>query len=167
MDSLARQHGMRLRVFKGLVPGDDWDTARQFEYCAAPIPTPCIFLWSIAVVSTDGGVLPCRGGFRTADDMGRLAATPHELGAARFRDVWNGPRFAAARRFYRQREDSAEARAHICSECPNTLMWERWKAHRATGGRRESFDVGYTLNGIWNYFWTRGREAGRRGAAVI
>jgi pyruvate-formate lyase-activating enzyme len=158
MQDVARAHGMELRMFKGVVPGEDWDTARQFEYCVAPIPTPCIFLWSVGVVSTDGGVLPCRGAFRAADDMGRLAATPSELGAARFRDVWNGPRFAAARRFYRRRQGGAEARTHICFECPNTVMWERWKAHRAGGGARDTFDIGYTLNGIWNYFWTRGRN---------
>jgi pyruvate-formate lyase-activating enzyme len=160
MHELARANGMELRVFKGVVPGDDWDTARQFEYCVSPIPAPCIFLWSVAVVSSDGGVLSCRGAFRAADDMGRLAATPAELGAARFRDVWNGPRFAAARRFYRRRDDSAAARAHICFACPNTRMWERWKTHRAGGGARDTFDVGYTLNGIWNYFWARGRDPG-------
>lgn len=158
MHNLARAHGMQLRMFKGVVPGDDWDSARQFEYCVAPIPAPCIFLWSIGVVSTDGGVLPCRGGFRADDDMGRLAATPGELGAVRFRDVWNGPRFTAARQFYRRREGDAAARGHICFDCPNTQMWERWKAHRAGGGARDTFDIGYTLNGIWNYFWTRGRK---------
>jgi hypothetical protein len=34
-------------------------------------------------------------------------------------------------------------------------MWERWKAHRAGGGDAQSFDVGYGLNEMWNYFWQR------------
>jgi pyruvate-formate lyase-activating enzyme len=163
MRDMARELGMQLRIFKGVVPGADWDTARQFEYCVAPIAVPCIFLWGTAVVSTDGGVLACRGAFRTADDMGRLAVRPNEIGAARFRDVWNGARFQSARRFYRRRDGTAEERRQLCFECPNTQMWERWKAHRAAGGTRETFDVGYSLNGIWNYFWEGGRVAAREG----
>jgi pyruvate-formate lyase-activating enzyme len=166
VQELARRLDMGLRVFKGVVPGQDWDTAHRFDYCVAPIPVPCIFLWGTAVVSSDGGVLACRGAFRDSDDMGRLAVHPNDLGPTRFRDVWNGARFQSARRFYRRREGSAEERAQLCFECPNTQMWERFSAHHAAGGRRETFDVGYDLNGIWNYFWARGRAAEdrRRGA---
>lgn len=167
MQAMARELGFALRLFKGVVPGPDWDTSGRFAYCVAPIPFPCIFLWGTAVVSSDGGVLPCRGGFQRADDMGRLAVRPDEIGAARFRDVWNGQRFRSARRFYRRRDGSAEERAQICFDCPNTEMWERWKVHRDGGGTAESFDIGYTLNGIWNYFWDRGRRRGERSRPAV
>jgi hypothetical protein len=104
-------------------------------------------------------VLPCRGAFRAADDMGRLAVHPSALRAMRFREVWNGRPFQTARRFYRHRDGTAEERGQICFDCPNTRMWERWKGHHAVGGTRETFDIGYSLNGIWNYFWSRGRHA--------
>lgn len=161
MRQLAATLGMPLRIFKGVVPGEDWDTAGRFDYCVAPMPLPCIWLWGTALVSTDGGVLACRGGFQSADDMGRLAVRPAELGAARFRDVWNGPRFRAARGFYRRRDGDP---THVCFDCPNTRMWERWKAHYVAGGTKETFDPGFTLNGIWNYFWDRGRRPDRASA---
>src|SRR6185295_983819 len=130
--------------------------------CSSPVPLPCIFLWGTAVVSTDGGVLACRGAFQGADDMGRIAVAPGELESARFRDVWNSPRFQSARRFYRRREGDAAEREHICFECPNTRMWERWKTHHAAGGTRDTFDTGYTLNGIYTYFWDRARAGTTR-----
>ncbi len=165
MRAMARELGAELRFFKGVVPGPDWDAAGRFDYCAVPVPLPCIFLWGTAVVSTDGGVLACRGGFDAADDMGRLAVHPGQLASVRFRDIWNGPRFRSARRFYHRRDGTAEERAQMCFDCPNTHMWERWKHHHAAGGTRETFDVGYSLNGIWNYFWTRARTTGRTAAS--
>ena len=157
MQRMARDLGMSIRTSKGVVPGGDWDAAGRFDFCASPVPVPCIFLWGTAVVSSDGGVLACRGAFQAADDMGRIAVRPGELARTTFRRVWNGPRFRTARRFYRAREGNPEERTHLCFECPNTRMWERWKRHHAAGGTRETFDIGYTLNGIWNYFWDRGR----------
>jgi hypothetical protein len=155
MRSLAADLHMGLRLFKGVVPGRDWDAEGQWQYCVAPAPTPCIFLWGTAVVSSDGGVLPCRGAFYRADDMGRLALDPSELGANTFRAVWNGTRFRTARGFYRARHGTPEDQQHICFDCPNTIMFDRWRRHRAGGGSREAFDPGYSLNGIWNYFWDR------------
>ncbi len=76
MRELAATLGMPLRIFKGVVPGEDWDTAGRFDYCVAPVPLPCIWLWGTALVSTDGGVLACRGGFQSADDMTTSHRTP-------------------------------------------------------------------------------------------
>jgi len=155
MHRLAGELGMNLRLFKGVVPGRDWDREGKWQYCVGPIPVPCIFLWGTAVVSSDGGVLPCRGAFYREDDMGQIALDPDELGESTFRSVWNGRRFQNARRFYRARQGAAEEERHICFNCPNTVMFERWREHRARGGSRADFDVGYTLNDIWNYFWNR------------
>jgi len=73
--------------------------------------------------------------------------------------VWNGPRFQAARRFYTHRPSAdaatADQRAHICYDCPATVMWSRWQTHRAAGGAAETFEPGFRTNDGFNYFWNR------------
>lgn len=152
---LAEELGMSLRVFKGVVPGEEWGKDASFEFCVNPIPVPCIFLWGTALVSSDGGCAPCRGAFYPEDDMGRIAVRPGEPGAATFREVWNGPRYQTARRFFRDRETTGAERERICHDCPNTIMWERLRNHIAAGSSADRFDVGYGTNDIWNYFWNR------------
>jgi hypothetical protein len=145
--------GVNLRFSKGVVPGKDWDVTNSWQYCVSPIPVPCIFPWGTAVVSSDGGVLPCRGAFYREDDMGRIGID--ELSEASFRAVWNGPRFQAARRLFRGRDGTAAERELVCFNCPNTTTFTRWQEHCRNGGTAETFTIGYTLNDIWNYFWNR------------
>jgi len=121
-------------------------------------PIPCLFLWHAAVVNNDGGVSPCCGTFYREDDMGSVGAG----GAARFGDVWNGPRFQAARRLYTRRDPAGGARDLICYDCPTTVVWDRWTTHEAAGGGRETFESGYTLNDAFNYFWNRRPEGWER-----
>jgi pyruvate-formate lyase-activating enzyme len=161
--ALGAELGMGVRIFKGVVPGEEWGREESFEFCVSPVPTPCIFLWGTAFLSTDGGCAPCRGTFYAEDDIGRLALRPGDGGAARFAEIWNGRRYRSARSLYRSRSGDSETRGSPCFDCPNTTMWERWKEHRARGGDARSFDVGYGLNEMWNYFWQR---RPRRGAAA-
>lgn len=158
---LARELDMELVVEKGWVVGEEWGPDSPYQYFKNPEPGRCDFLWTRAVVNNDGGVAPCCGSFYKEDDMGRFDHATH--GQRAFRAVWNGPRFQAARRFYRHRPDASAAdaseRAHICYDCPATVMWSRWQAHAAAGGTRETFEPGFRTNDGFNYFWNR-RPAG-------
>jgi hypothetical protein len=167
--AMARELEMELVVEKGWVVGEEWGPDSPYQYFKNPEPGRCDFLWSRAVVNNDGGVAPCCGSFYDADDMGRF-----DLGRAgdAFRAVWNGARFQAARRFYTRRPAAdaatAEERAHICYDCPATVMWSRWQAHAAAGGGRETFVPGFRTNDGFNYFWNRQPRpdaAGQRGTA--
>jgi hypothetical protein len=153
--AMAAELGMKLYSFKGAVPGGDWDVRGDWHFCVEPQVMPCASLWAIAVVNNDGGVAPCNGTFYSEDDVGKLAIGPGDLGAASFREVWNGPRYVAARRFYRRREGSADDRAHVCFDCPHTIIHENWKRHAAAGGTGQAFEIGYTTGDAWNYFWNR------------
>lgn len=153
--SQAAELGMRLLTFRGTVPGVAWTSAKQWDYCGKPVAFPCASLWAIGVVNNDGGVAPCNGTFYREDDFGLLAATPGAPGAPRFRDVWNGPAFRTARRLFSTRTGAADERKLICSDCPTTVTYERWRAHVAEGGTADSFHIAHTTNEAWNYFWNR------------
>lgn len=153
--TLARNLGMEICISKGWVTGDEWARGGQFRFFSEAIPFPCLFLWHYGVVGTDGGVQPCCGSFYPEDDMGKLALTPGDLGAATFFEVWNGPRFQEARRLFRSRTGPSEVQKSICFDCPVTVTYERWRNHRLIGRPPEAFDPGYTENDTWNYFWSR------------
>jgi len=155
--TMADELGMELVVEKGWVVGEEWGRDTPYQYFKNPDPGRCDFLWTRAVVNNDGGVAPCCGSFYREDDMGGFDYAA--AGGRAFRAVWNGPRFRAARRFYAQRptaeQATAEERAHICYECPATVMWQRWQQHAAGGGERATFDPGFRTNDGFNYFWGR------------
>lgn len=161
--ALAASLDLPLREFKGCVPGDDWDVAGTWRFCGDPSPTPCHVLWTTATISADGGVAPCNGTFYPADDMGRIdPAAPAESLLA----IWNGARYRAARRFFRERTGTAAERAQVCFDCPNTRGWEDWQRHRAAGGSAASYRPAYSTNDVWNYFWRRSPGARRAHADV-
>jgi MoaA/NifB/PqqE/SkfB family radical SAM enzyme len=165
--AMARDMEMDISVDKGWVIGDEWNPEGEWKFFGEPTPARCPFLWGFAVVNNDGGAAPCCGTFYGEDDMGRVATVPAERGAASFREVWNGERFRTARGFFQERDGGPEARRQVCFDCPNTIVWERWKTHRAAGGARRGFRSGYTMNDVVNYFWQRrpargeGKTAGR------
>jgi MoaA/NifB/PqqE/SkfB family radical SAM enzyme len=160
--ALATDLGMELAIDKGWVIGPEWNPSGDWQFFNQPKPVRCPFLWGFAVVNNDGGVAPCCGTFFRDDDHGQFDPASPE----RFHDLWNNARFRTARGLFQAREGDAEARRLACFECPNTINWERWKRHRATGGREESFVPGFTNNDVVNYFWRRrpappaGRAAG-------
>jgi MoaA/NifB/PqqE/SkfB family radical SAM enzyme len=149
--ALATDLGMELAVDKGWTIGPEWDPGGDWRFYGAPQPVRCPFLWGFTVVNNDGGVSPCCGTFFASDDMGRIETA----GPPGFRDVWNNARFQAARALFERRPDDAEARKLVCYDCPNTLVWERWKQHRALGGTRKTFRSTYSMNDVVNYFWRR------------
>lgn len=153
--TMAKDLGMGIAIDKGWVIGPDWDGGGEWNFFANPSPARCMFLWQQAVVQNDGGVAPCCGTFYREDDLGRLNVKPDELGAATFREVWNNPKFREARGLYRSRTGSAETQRSICFDCPATVIWENWKKHRAAGGTAETFQVGYSTNDCFNYFFDR------------
>lgn len=153
--ALAAELGMNLLVFKGAVPGDDWDAHGEWKFCVDPQPMPCVSLWAVAVVNNDGGVAPCNGTFYREDDMGTLGLRPEDVAANGFAAVWNGPRFRTARGFYARRDGTPAERAHVCFDCPQTRGHEDWTRHIAAGGAPGTFKLGYTTNDAWNYFWNR------------
>jgi hypothetical protein len=144
---------MELKVFKGCVPGKDWGRGNGWEHCGTPVLQPCHALWSTAVVSANGRVSPCFGTFYAGDDMGHI--DPAELATSGFRNVWNNERYRLARGFFRARHGDIEERKHVCFDCPNTTLWERWRQHRAAEGTEDDFDMQCGTNDTWNYFWNR------------
>ena len=122
-------------------------------------PAPCPYLWGQPVLTVDGNMAPCRGVFQGFDDVTHLAASPDEPGARSFDEAWNHPRYQAARGFFHQRDASAD-RDIVCHDCPTTIFYERWRAHRSGGGTLATFDPGMVrhANGAWNFFWARGQR---------
>jgi MoaA/NifB/PqqE/SkfB family radical SAM enzyme len=154
MRPLAAELDMNLLLFKGTVPGPDWDVHGDWHFCVEPREMACASLWTMAIVNNDGGVAPCNGTFYREDDMGAVAPAGDGT-ATTFRAVWNGPRFQTARRFYRRRAGSPAEREQVCFDCPQAIIHENWTRHVAAGGTREAFKTGYTTNDGWNYFWNR------------
>jgi hypothetical protein len=152
---LAAELDMELAVDKGWVIGPEWDTEGTYRYILEAKPGRCPFLWAAAVVNNDGGVSPCCGTFYREDDRGQLAAKLGDGGAATFREVWNGQRFTAARRFFRRREGTPAERDDVCFGCPVTVNWERFEAHKRVGGTKATFKPDFTANDCANYFWDR------------
>lgn len=160
MRALAAELGTALHLFKGCLPGEEWGKTEPWQFCGDPTPMACVFPWSTAVVAGDGGVAACIGSFYAEDDMGRL--DPGAPEHVRFRDIWNNERYRLARSFFHAREGTDKEREHICFDCPNTKLWERWQGHRAAGGDRDTFEIGFTTNDTWNYFWERRPETALR-----
>jgi len=157
----AAQLGMEFLAFKGQIPGAEWDPGSEWHFCHEPQPMACASLWAVAVVHNDGGVAPCNGTFYREDDLGHLAVRPDELGARTFAEVWNGPRYRAARRFFSSRTGSEEEQRIVCFDCPNTLVYHAWVGHLILGGTREAFRSPYGTNDAWNYFWNRRPRSAR------
>jgi MoaA/NifB/PqqE/SkfB family radical SAM enzyme len=155
---LARELDMEISVDKGWVIGPEWAPEGEWRFFDQPKPVRCPFLWGFAVVNNDGGVAPCCGTFFSDDDMGRVGD------GVRFERVWNDERFQLARGFFRARTGDAAAKKLACFDCPQTIVWERWKQHRAAGGTRGSFRPGFSMNDVVNYFWSR-RPAARNDPA--
>ena len=153
--TMAKDLGMGIAIDKGWVIGPDWDTTGEWNFYANPSAARCGFLWQQAVVHNDGGVAPCCGTFYREDDLGRVTVKPEELGAATFREVWNGEKFRVARGLYRSRTGSPDTQRSICFDCSATVIWDNWKKHRAAGGTAETFQVGYNTNECFNYFFNR------------
>ena len=155
--AMAKELEMDLSILKGWVEGAEWNPEGEWRFFGDPTVGRCPFLWKFAVVNNDGGVAPCCGTFFREDDMGKIAVSPEDLAVSTFKEVWNGPKFQAARGFYRSRVGSDETRKLICFDCPKTVIYENWKKHRAAGGTRDSFEVGCTTNDSFNFFWNRRR----------
>ncbi len=153
---LAHDIGMEISVEKGWVVGEEWNPDGPYKFFANVTPGACNFLWQYAVVNNDGGVASCCGTFYEEDDMGRLAIKPSDLGSASFRDIWNGERFRASRRLFRDRGAATAAeRQLVCYNCPQTVVWDRFKQHRAGGGAENTFEPGFSTNDSFNYFLNR------------
>lgn len=148
--AMAEGLGVKFAPTKGWVAGEAWDPADEFKfpYGVPPYAGRCKYLWTYAVVNNDGRVAPCTGTFYAEDDFGSVTD-------ASFRQVWNNRQFQEARQIFRNRGSAVNGETHICRDCPQTLTWERYKAHRAQGLPILSFDGGYTTNDWFNYFFSR------------
>ena len=153
----ARAHAARLGVdfacTKGFVTGPDWDPEGRYPFIFEARPghpiEPCHFLWERAVVSPDAGVASCLGSYYVEDDFGRLDGRS-------FREIWNGPRFQAARRLYRRRPAPAPGQPELmCTKCPQTTLWHDYRDHRDDGLTDETFRPALTAHDGWNYVFAR------------
>ncbi|HXH23158.1 MAG TPA: radical SAM protein [Dehalococcoidia bacterium] len=150
---LAAELEMDISIDKGWVVGDDWDTESKFAYFVNPSARPCDFLWQRAIVQNDGGVAPCCGTFYKEDDFGSI--WEGDGGNRRFREVWNNESFQTARRLFHRREGGEDARRLVCYDCPATIIWESYQKHIAAGKDPAAFQITYTTNDSFHYFFNR------------
>jgi pyruvate-formate lyase-activating enzyme len=158
---LAAELDMRLFALRGAAPDPQWGRQSGWPpWFLVHAPRPCPFLWGQPVLTVDGNVAPCRGVFQSFDDFAHLAARAAAGGARSFHEAWNHERYRAARSLFLRRDGSPDTRQLPCDQCPTTIFYERWRAHRAAGGTLEDFEPGMPLNvnGAWNYFWLRGQQ---------
>lgn len=154
MRQMAAELDMELFAVRGALPDPEW--GRHYEWPPWWMEHdigPCPFLWSQPVLTVDGNIAPCRGVFQSSDDITALSTT--------FQNVWNHERYQSSRSLFLDRAIDPEQRALPCHDCPTTIYWRRWVAHRKVGGTPESFDpqIEPSANGAWNYFWERGQKA--------
>jgi organic radical activating enzyme len=153
---MARELEMDIAINRGWVVGPDQDLDPQYRYFADPEPTRCHFLWGQAVVNPDGGVSPCCGAFYREDDVGTFALSAAAGRPGMFREVWNGPRLQQARALFRSREAHAAGSSDlICRDCPRLLIWDGYQRHVSAGRDPATFEVGYTTNQCFQFFWNR------------
>ena len=95
-----------------------------------------------------------------------MAVQPAELGARRFRDIWNNNSSNSPAAFYLLALGRRRARKQICFECPNTVLWEDYQRHRAAGGTLKNFAIHHSNNDVVNFFWSRHPKRGARLAAA-
>ena len=147
----------------GLPPlgsGAEWNPGGEWQFFGKPRPVRCPFLWGFAVVNEDDGVSPCCGTFYSEDDMGRVSAEVGRSGARR--SATSGT--ASASRPHAASTAAVTARRRpartSATTAPSTVLHEQWREHRAARGHARSFEVGFTMNDVVNYFWNR--RPGRR-----
>ena len=150
--AMAAELEMEIAVTKGWTVGEEWNPLSEHRFFWYPTPPArCRFPWQDAVVHNDGGVAPCCGTFYEEDDVGRMTVAAGDGGAPDFAALWNGEKMVQARALFRDRQ-LAGAADHVCTECPITVIWDRWQHHLATGA---PFEPGFGTNDCFNYFWNR------------
>jgi MoaA/NifB/PqqE/SkfB family radical SAM enzyme len=156
--ALAEDIGMKFAISRAWVIGPTDSATEGFHYpWETGYPDRCFFLWFQAVVHHDGGAAPCCGTFYAEDDFQRLALESESLDKVSFREIWNGPKYVAARRLFQSREGDAEVRRLACFDCPATIDFEGWKEAIRSGARE--FKPTPSNDG-YNFFWNRKPEDG-------
>lgn len=85
----------------------------------------CRDLWQAMLFDVDGAVFPCCDGFRERD----LFATGEDLQHSTIREIWNNPKYIAAREFFlRSRDLDPGALPSPCDDCGRTRR-HRERAH--------------------------------------
>ncbi|MCI0855097.1 MAG: radical SAM protein [Chloroflexi bacterium] len=145
---MAVELDMEIDVSKGWVVGEEWDPDGPYKFFQAPWVDACEFLWQRAVINIDSGVAPCCGTFFREDDFATVENQS-------FKEAWNSKKFQLARKMFTARDGSAEAKALVCYECPETITREEYITHMASGGARHDFRGRFTSNDGFNYFFSR------------
>lgn len=163
---LANELDVRFTATKGWVEGEEWDSDSDVKFPAWTEPTAqrCKYLWTQAVINNDGGAAPCCATFYKTDDFGSVSP-------GRFRDIWNNEQYQESRRLFRSRKSASPAgKSSICYDCPYTLVWHDYKAHRSAGHSKASFQSRFTTNDSFNYFFQKrpgGAAASAGGGEMI
>ncbi len=71
----------------------------------------CKMPWTAAVFNWDGTVAPCFGSRDKAEDFGDLSIAP-------FKDIWNGPKYRAARQRFNRQVDTDV----LCARCSGVML---------------------------------------------
>ena len=99
-------------------------------------------------MSIDAGAPPCCGTFFSEDDFANVESQS-------FKSAWNNPKFQLARKLFSGRDESEEARALVCHDCPETITRQEYLDHMAAGGDRFDFRGRSSSNDGFNFFFAR------------
>jgi MoaA/NifB/PqqE/SkfB family radical SAM enzyme len=155
--ALAKEMGFDDAFFsKGYTYDHEWTDDRFSYFPPFFTPVRCMPPWFWAVIHPDGGVAACCGAYYREDDLGQLATTPGEEGAARFRDVWNNTAFQHARGLFAPDiAHFAPSCGGICDDCLQTATYQANLHHIASGQSPETFRPAFSPNDGHNYFYHR------------
>ena len=78
-------------------------------------PMSCSWPWRSSVVNWDGQVAACCGGFDPAEDMGNVFEQS-------FGEIWNSKRYRMARRTFRHKVTTEQAKDNPCASCPGFML---------------------------------------------
>ncbi|WP_432800302.1 radical SAM/SPASM domain-containing protein [Poriferisphaera sp. WC338] len=78
-------------------------------------PFDCSWPWLSSVINWDGEVVTCCGSFDTKDDMGSVFDQ-------KFSKIWNGKTYQLARRSFKSKLDTSDAKNNPCAECPGYML---------------------------------------------
>jgi radical SAM protein with 4Fe4S-binding SPASM domain len=98
-------HRLYTAIRSGAIGAESADrfNGRKLVNCSHP--------WSMTIINWDGTVGPCCGAWSEADTLG-------DISIESLHNIWNGPRYRAARRSFKRRTDDNVP----CAKCPGALL---------------------------------------------
>ena len=99
-----------LKPYKNILNGSHRDEAYNGHK-----EMDCSWPWRQSVVNWDGQAVTCCGSFDPSEDMGNVFEQP-------FGKIWNGKKYRMARRSFKHKLTSDQAKDNPCATCPGFMV---------------------------------------------